>query len=104
MKQNCWEFKKCGREHGGINCVNMGVCSAATEKKLNNINNGTNGGRSCWLVSGTICCGEIQGTFAAKVRDCRECDFYIKVVEEEGEDLIRNPDILEILLLNRRLI
>lgn len=27
--------------------------------------------------------GEVQGTFASKYRDCRECDFYQLVREEE---------------------
>ncbi|MGD0283853.1 MAG: two-CW domain-containing protein, partial [Dissulfurispiraceae bacterium] len=25
---NCWEFKKCGREMGGVNIEQLGVCPA----------------------------------------------------------------------------
>jgi len=30
-KKNCWEFMKCGREPGGVNAIELGVCRAATE-------------------------------------------------------------------------
>lgn len=29
-KLNCWEFKKCGRETGGLKIKEMGVCPDAT--------------------------------------------------------------------------
>lgn len=32
-KLNCWEFKKCGREQGGILSAELGVCHAATVKR-----------------------------------------------------------------------
>ena len=40
MKQNCWEFKKCGREQGGIKSAEFGVCPAALSTKVNNVHNG----------------------------------------------------------------
>lgn len=85
-KINCWEFKKCGREPGGKNVVKMGICPAATENSLEGIHGGKNAGRVCWLVAGTYCDGEVQGTFAKKIKDCIFCDFYQKVKEEEGKD------------------
>lgn len=30
-RQNCWEFKKCGREPGGAKASELGVCPAATD-------------------------------------------------------------------------
>lgn len=62
---NCWEFKKCGRENGGVNSDELGVCPAYP-----------NNGKSCARVAGTLCGGEIQGTFAMKLHNCMQCAFY----------------------------
>ncbi|NOY54291.1 MAG: hypothetical protein GXP58_11870 [Deltaproteobacteria bacterium] len=85
-KLNCWEFKECGREPGGANVSKSGECPAAMEKRLDGIHDGIKGGRSCWVLAGTMCGGETQGTFAKKFDNCRECNFYKKVKEEEGVD------------------
>ena len=82
-KRNCWEFEKCGREPGGERSDN-GVCPAATETKLNGVHEGRNAGRACWVVAGTLCGGEIQGTFAKKYKNCEQCSFYQVVQDEEG--------------------
>jgi hypothetical protein len=84
MKQNCWEMKKCGREMGGSNVSSMGVCPASTEVRLDGIHDGTNGGRTCWVVAGTFCEGEVQGNFANKFQKCQECDFFQQVKKEQG--------------------
>ncbi|MEW5706376.1 MAG: two-CW domain-containing protein [Actinomycetota bacterium] len=55
---NCWEFKKCGRD------------------KTNDCPAYPNHGHECWRVAGTMCGGEVQGTFAKKLASCMECDFY----------------------------
>jgi len=83
---NCWEFKKCGREPGGEKVYELGICPAATDKTHNGVNNGINGGRYCWKVAGTYCDGKVQGTFALKVMDCIECDFFKTVKNEEGNN------------------
>jgi hypothetical protein len=62
---NCWEFKKCGREEGGINSTQLGVCPAYP-----------NNGKRCARVAGTLCGGKVQGTFAAKLVNCMQCNFY----------------------------
>ncbi len=82
--KNCWEHKKCGREPGGDNVFEMGVCAASLEARCDGVNGGHNGGRVCWLVAGTLCGGQVQGIFANKVSSCLECDFYTQVREEEG--------------------
>jgi hypothetical protein len=82
-KENCWEFKKCGREPGGAKVKEFGVCPAAREERLDNVHGGKNAGRSCWVLAGTLCKGEVQGTFAQKYRNCEICDFYKRVKEEE---------------------
>jgi PPM family protein phosphatase len=82
-KMNCWEYKRCGREPGGLKAEKEGVCPAAVENPFNTFNNGINAGRSCWLMAGTFCDHDIMGTFAEKIDTCKNCGFYKKVQEEE---------------------
>jgi hypothetical protein len=93
-KLNCWEFKKCGREQGGAKVSDLGVCAASIETSANGINNGKNGGRACWVISGTLCGGKVQGTFASKLSNCLECEFYKLVGQEEGSNIEKTRDIL----------
>ncbi|MBI4710030.1 MAG: hypothetical protein HY759_02855 [Nitrospirae bacterium] len=65
MLSNCWEIRKCGREKGGVNEHILGVCPAYPDN-----------GHSCWIVAGTFCLGEIQGTFAQKETTCLTCEVY----------------------------
>jgi hypothetical protein len=88
LKLNCWEFKNCGKEPGGINNGERGVCPAATDSRLDGIHGGKNAGRACWALSGTFCNGDYQGDFAQKFKDCHECDFFKAVVNEEGADFV----------------
>lgn len=81
---NCWEFKRCGREPGGANALELGVCPAATDASSHGLNRGRNGGRICWAVTGTLCGGQVQGTYAQKRASCITCDFLLKVQGEEG--------------------
>lgn len=83
LKQNCWEFKKCGREEDGINVAELGVCPASVETRLNGEHGGKNAGRTCWAIAGTFCGDRVQGTFAEKQGTCLSCDFYKLVREEE---------------------
>ncbi len=55
IETRCWERKNCGNK----------VCPAY----MNTC------GR-CWLIAGTMCCGEVQGKFAQKYRSCTECEIY----------------------------
>ena len=82
---NCWEYMGCGREEGGIHEGDMGICAASIEKAANNIHGGINGGRCCWAISGTLCGKKAQGTFAKKITNCLNCDFYRLVNMEEGD-------------------
>ena len=96
-KQNCWEYKKCGREPGGSKVEELGVCPVAVEENTHGINNGKNAGRTCWAVTGTFCGGKVQGTFAAKLSNCMHCDFYNIVLREEGKDYKSSRVILNLL-------
>ena len=63
---NCWEIKKCGRQKAGKKVYKLGECIASKEGM----------GHSCWAVSGTLCFGKIQGTFAEKIDFCTSCEVY----------------------------
>jgi len=93
-KQNCWEFKKCGREPGGVNVTHLGICPASTNKRVDGATSGKNGGRACWPITGTFCGGSVQGSFAAKLTNCMSCDFYQLVGLEEGINHESSKDIL----------
>ena len=82
-KENCWEFLKCGRQPQGNMAEELGECPAALEERLDGTHGGVNAGRACWVVAGTLCGGTVQGAFAEKYKNCKECDFYRKVDEEE---------------------
>ncbi len=93
---NCWEILQCGREPGGANTDQFGVCPAAEADYYDNINQGINAGRFCWSVAGTLCHGEVMGSFASKASDCMQCNFYLKVVKEQPpSSLILNPSQLD---------
>ncbi|MFZ2634249.1 MAG: protein kinase [Desulfosalsimonadaceae bacterium] len=83
-KLDCWEFMNCGRAPGGDNVSELGLCPAATDDSFTGINSGNCGGRFCWAVAGTLCGGEVQGTFAEKRDSCVNCDFYKRVQAEQG--------------------
>ena len=83
-KQNCWEFFKCGRERGGAKVKEFGECPAGTDTSAEGLNYGTNAGRICWAIAGTLCDGEVCGTMAVKHLSCSDCEFYKKVKAEEG--------------------
>jgi len=71
MKKNCWEYSRCGRERGGRNEKELGICPAAAEERLNGVHGGINAGRACWAVAQVFC-------------DCTRCNFFQLVREEEG--------------------
>ena len=73
---NCWEFKKCGREQGGVNEQDLGACPAYPDN-----------GRKCARIAGTLCGGKVQGTFATKLGNCIVCDFY-KSAHYDKSDLV----------------
>ena len=95
VKINCWEYKKCGREPGGSKAKDLGICAAATESVMDGVHGGSNAGRACWVVAGTLCKGEIQGSFAIKFQECEKCDFYIKVREEEWPEFVYSSTLLK---------
>ena len=97
---NCWEFMKCGREAGGKNADEQGICQAYRDKRLDGVHEGLNAGRACWMIAGTNCGGRVQGTFAEKERDCLNCEFYKLVCKEEGVrgTFKLSPDLMELMI------
>lgn len=83
MKKNCWEYKKCQREKGGLKANELGVCPASEDDQSDLVNSGINGGRYCWKIAGTLCGGKVQGSFASKLLNCAQCDFFKLVKSEE---------------------
>lgn len=95
-RMNCWEVMGCGREPDGAFAQTKGVCPAAQVSRLDGVHGGSNGGRSCWAVAGTLCEGEPIGSFTTK-GSCFDCEFYKKVLNEEAPHIIFTPDILVLL-------
>ncbi|MFC1836221.1 two-CW domain-containing protein [Thermodesulfobacteriota bacterium] len=81
---NCWEMIECGRNPGGVNAEEKGVCPAAVDNTVKGKNRGLGGGRCCWRVVGTFCDDKVQDSYAEKMRDCAACDFFRQVKSEEG--------------------
>ncbi len=85
-KVKCWDFLKCGREVDG-------GCPVPVESRLDGVNGGKNAGRVCWIIEGTFCRDEVQGTFIQKFSTCKECDFFKLVGSEEGHELVFDMNI-----------
>lgn len=83
MKKNCWEHKNCGRQPGGHKTHDLGVCPVTVNQDLHGAHGGTNGGRACWVIAGSLCGGKIQGTYAQKLTNCWRCEFMNQVKKEE---------------------
>lgn len=86
VKLNCWEYNKCGREHGGANVIELGICSATTDASADGFNGGKNGGRICWAVAGTMGSAKNHRTHTQELISCLVCDFFKLVKEEEGDN------------------
>lgn len=84
QKVNCWEELDCGREPGGAREAELGPCPAATDRTCDGINGGTNAGRICWAIEGTLCCDQVDGNFADKSERCATCPLFRRVKYEEG--------------------
>ena len=95
MKKNCWEVKNCGREINGAKAKEFGACPAAINSRLNGVHGGKNGGRTCWVIAGTLCGGKVQGIFASKLQNCFDCEFYRTVNKEEGAKFKSSGILLE---------
>jgi hypothetical protein len=94
---NCWQYMSCGREPGGINTPQSGVCPASTDSRLDGVHGGKNAGRACWAVAGSFAKGNAEGTFAKGHKDCTKCDFYNQIRQEEGRHTWPTTFLLKLL-------
>lgn len=97
MRENCWNATGCGMQPGGEGAKLHGTCPAVTAAVLDGANGGKNGGRACWVVDGTSCGGEAQGSFVEKLNTCRGCEFHARVRKEEGGAYVPSRDLLGML-------
>lgn len=78
---NCWEYRMCGREPGGLMIEVLGPCPVPVALKLDGVNAGQAAGRACWLVAGSTCAphrSDGQSGYG-----CHRCEFYHRVIHEE---------------------
>jgi hypothetical protein len=80
-KLNCWEFKNCGREKGGLMVEVLGECPVVTAMHLDGTNGGQAGGRSCWTVRG--CGNRLARAGIGTLNGCQKCEFFRRVAHEE---------------------
>lgn len=95
-KLNCWEFRNCGREPGGIFSKIHGECPIPKMMKFDGVNGGNGAGRACWTATamnqriGSIVCRK-------NGRLCIDCEFYRRVQREEyPENAVEIADEIEI--------
>jgi hypothetical protein len=84
-KLNCWEFKNCGREPGGLMTGVLGECPVASAMKHDGINHGRAAGRICWKVRNSSA-GRVDLS-DNDCSSCHECAFYRRVIYEEKENV-----------------
>jgi len=77
-KLNCWEFKNCGREPGGLLAARYGVCPVARAYKYDGRNDGQAAGRACWLVPRRFEHANRRAQIPT-IAACRDCAFFRRV-------------------------
>jgi len=97
-KMNCWDFKRCNSNTGNDRIKKSDVCPVFSKTALDGINGGKNGGRSCWLIPGTLCGSRIQRAIIPKSIACRLCDFKRHVLREENPHRIITDTFLTMLI------
>ena len=78
-KLNCWDF-------GG--CKIKSQCPVFIESGTDNVHEGKNGGRCCWMILKSLCNGKEQSTIKDKYRNCSKCEFFLMVHQEHGGKLL----------------
>ena len=48
----------------------------------------------CWLRVGTLCCGEVQGDFARKLKNCFKCEVFKQATKDPLQSAYENINIL----------
>ena len=84
-KLNCWEFRNCGREKGGLMAQLHGECPVSQAMKYDGLNGGVGAGRACWMVENSVC---RLNAVPAGGNPCLECEFYNRVLYEEDDQAV----------------
>jgi len=95
QRLNCWEFDRHGKETCCMKRAEPGTCPAATESRINGVNNGINGGRACWAINILLNSKRTEGALSSKLESCFSCGFYALVQMEEGRNFMPIKDILK---------
>ncbi len=96
-KINCWDYMECGYGPDGILSKQFGECPVVTARTMDGIHGGDAGGRSCWMIKGTHCFNETQGSIISKMELCKRCEFYLHVKVEEARNFKNIPDLIHLL-------
>jgi hypothetical protein len=82
-KLNCWEYTRCGKEHGAVDP--RACCPVSTYASAHGVNQGESAGRLCWSIPGSHCRGQ-EGTDDPDgvPEACERCGFHALVLAEEG--------------------
>ncbi|SYZ73493.1 hypothetical protein TRIP_C21611 [Candidatus Zixiibacteriota bacterium] len=82
-KINCWEFRNCGMEPGGIFSRLHGECPVPKALKYDGTNCGSGAGRTCWAIAARE---KQKGAFICRNNriSCLQCEFYLRVQGEEN--------------------
>jgi hypothetical protein len=75
---------QCGREPDGKYAKKYGTCPVATKVVANGLNEGTNGGRICWVIAENGCKGKVKCSDRHRKYSCFQCEFRYKVIADEG--------------------
>jgi PAS domain S-box-containing protein len=73
LKKNCWEIMKCDKED----------CPAYGEPRLR-----------CWYLAGTLCPQCVEGEYAKKIANCRQCPVYKRCAGDEMQSLAESFDTM----------
>ncbi len=81
---NCWQYKNCGREKGGLMVESLGECPVSTTMKYDGLNGGQGAGRACWMVPHSASHSD-HDPGNGRWNACHNCEFYKRVVFENKE-------------------
>ncbi|MBS1151202.1 MAG: hybrid sensor histidine kinase/response regulator, partial [Myxococcaceae bacterium] len=74
----------CGRQAGGSNARQQGICPAGVDVATPGPNRGLGGGRICWSVAGTYCTSPTGNDAQSTRVSCTGCEVFKQVQQEEG--------------------
>lgn len=82
-KINCWEFRNCGMEPGGIFAEIYGPCPVPRMMKHDGVNGGRGAGRNCWTIMNSTT-QKSPNIYRNNRLSCYHCPFFKRVQSEEG--------------------